>query len=72
MVLVDECLGLFVYRVTSKAGLGIQSQPEVGDDVRINDLGANAGELFAVECVHPSRVGSNNGTYFTPGSTVVT
>ena len=68
MVLVVEEHGTFVYRVHSAAGsssaLGLRTEPSVGEESKFSDKRAYAqGDLVAVECVQPSRVGSNNGAF---------
>ena len=63
MVLVVETHGTFVYRVVSKTGL--RTEPSVGEESRFGDNrfldAAGIKHLVAVECIQPSRVGSNNG-----------
>jgi len=60
MTLVVETHGTFVYRALSRVGL--RSQPSVGDESRLTGVNAvvNAGALVAVDCVLPSRTGSND------------
>jgi len=43
--------------------LGLRCRPEVGDDIMMADKRVDAGALVAVECVQPSRIGSNNGPF---------
>ena len=59
MVLVNEEHGTFVYHASQR--IGFRSQPSVGDDALIKSKTAEVGKLFAVECIQPSRIGSNNG-----------
>ena len=61
MVLVHEEHGLYVYR--AEVRLGCRSMPDVSDNLKISSRIAEVGDLCCVECVQPSRVGSDNGPF---------
>ena len=61
MVLIVETQGTFVYRALSC--LGLRCRPDVSDESMMPGKHVDAGALVAVECVQPSRIGSNNGPF---------
>jgi hypothetical protein len=61
MVLVVETQGTFVYRALSC--LGLRCRPDVSDESMMSGKHGNVGDLVALECVQPSRIGSNNGPF---------
>ena len=57
---VVESHGTEVYRALSC--LGLRSEPQVCEESKWkSDAAVDAGALVAVDCVQPSRIGSNNG-----------